>query len=266
MPMAIGGGGGIIGLIVIVLFNVLNSQLGGTQPATTDTFSTAAPSSNLAQRCNTSGAIDQYNDCYVVKSYNEINEVWDAQLGPSRYRHPQLVFFEQAAQTGCGNASSSVGPFYCPADESIYIDLGFLAELQKRFGANGRYAQTYIVAHEAGHHIQHLSGADRLAANARDSASQQRISIGTELQADCYAGVWSTQANRAGNYSIGEAELNEALTAAAAVGDDRIQAKTQGRVDPESWTHGSAQQRHDAFLTGYRAGQLEACASLLPAR
>ncbi len=265
MPIAIGGGGGIVGLIVIILFNVLSSQLGGSHPAATDTYSTAAPASSLAQRCNVSGAIEQYDDCYVVKSYNEINEVWDAQLGV-RYEHPQLVFFEQAAQTGCGNASSNVGPFYCPADQSIYIDLGFLAELQKRFGANGRYAQTYIVAHEAGHHIQHLAGADRLAANARDSAGQQRISIGTELQADCYAGVWSTQANRRGNYSIGEAELNEALNAAAAVGDDRIQAKTQGRVDPESWTHGSAQQRHDAFLTGYRAGTLEACASLLPTR
>ena len=173
------------------------------------------------------------------------------------------MFFEQAAGTGCGNASSSVGPFYCPADESVYIDLGFLAELQQRFGAQGRYAQTYIVAHEVGHHIQALRGTTQRVQSAR--GDQQALSIGTELQADCLAGAWSALANRAGNVRITERELDQALNAAAAVGDDRIQQKTQGRVNPEQWTHGSAAQRQDAFLTGYTSGEAARCDALVPA-
>lgn len=263
LPIALGGGGGLVTLILFLALNLLGSGDALPVAPSHDGGATTESREQLAQRCNTAGAIERYDDCHVVKSYNEVNEVWASSLGRD-YRQPGIVFFEQATSTGCGNASSSVGPFYCPADERMYFDLGFLNELQRRFGADGRYAQTYIVAHEVGHHLQHLQGTHERAAAARDRQAQQRLSIGIELQADCYAGAWSALANRAGNYSITEAELDQALNAAAAVGDDRIQERTQGRVDPEQWTHGSAEQRRSSFLTGYGAASLNACASLVP--
>ena len=164
-------------------------------------------------------------------------------------------------QTGCGTASSQVGPFYCPPDRSIFIDIGFLDQLQQEFGAEGRYAQAYIMAHEAGHHLQTLFGTEqkvRASQQARPNAANE-LSVAMELQADCYAGVWSRLADDRGNVSVGEAELDQAIGAAEAVGDDRIQQKTQGRVDPESWTHGSAEQRRQWFLTGRRSGDVNSC-------
>lgn len=263
LPIAIGGGGGALGIILYLAVQFLGGgDLASIVPTQVDTGAGAPAASDLRTRCNTAGAIEQYNDCYVVKSYNEINEVWSERL--MGYRPPRMVFFEQAVGTGCGNASSQVGPFYCPADESVYIDLGFLAELQSRFGAPGRYAQTYIVAHEVGHHIQQLRGTHDRVQSAR--GDQQALSIGMELQADCLAGAWSAIANRAGNVTITDRELDQALNAAAAVGDDRIQQQTQGRVNPEKWTHGSAAQRRDAFLTGYRSSDAASCDALLPLR
>lgn len=266
--VALGGGGlGIVGLVLVLLVNALTG--GSADPSLLANDSVLAQGAGettdqLHARCNSPGAIDQYDDCYVIKSYNEINEIWTAEFerrGAS-YRHPTLVFFEQATSTGCGTASSQVGPFYCPPDEAVFFDLGFLNALQREFGAQGRYAQTYIVAHEVGHHLQTLFGTERRVREAtqRASAEQQRAaSISVELQADCYAGVWSALANRAGNFAITERELEQALNAAAAVGDDRIQAKTQGRVDPESWTHGSSAQRREWFLVGYSSGEPDRC-------
>jgi predicted metalloprotease len=177
------------------------------------------------------------------------------------YRQPTLVFFEQGTQTGCGTASSQVGPFYCPPDEGVFFDLGFLEQLQRDFGAEGRYAQTYIAAHEVGHHIQTLLGTERQVRQAQQQnpSEQNALSVAMELQADCYAGVWSRLADDAGNFAITENELDQALNAAAAVGDDRIQQRTQGRVDPESWTHGSSEQRREWFLTGYNSGDMDQC-------
>jgi predicted metalloprotease len=267
IPIALGGGGGIAGLLLLILFQVLGGgNAASLVPSQVGTGGATESTEQLRQRCNSDGAIEQYDDCHVIKSYNELNEVWDAQFAQSGYRAPTLVFFEQGTQTGCGTASSQVGPFYCPADEGVYFDLGFLAELQQRFGAEGRYAQTYIIAHEVGHHLQHLMGAHEQAAAAaqRNPSQQQALAIGMELQADCYAGVWSALADRAGNVNLTERELDQALNAAAAVGDDRIQQKTQGRIDPESWTHGSAQQRRDAFLAGYQSADAARCRSFLP--
>ena len=265
-PIALGGGGlGIVGVIVVLLINVLGGGSGASLLSdNTSSQGTGETTAQLSARCNTAGAIDQHDDCYVIKSYNEINEVWATQFSGSTYEAPRLVFFEQGTSTGCGNASSDVGPFYCPADRSVYIDIGFLAALQKQFGAQGRYAQTYIVAHEVGHHLQTLTGTEARVRAAQGRGDAQALSIGVELQADCYAGAWSALANRAGNFSISERELDQAINAAAAVGDDRIQQKTQGRVDPESWTHGSSQQRRDAFLRGYQAANGSACTSLVP--
>jgi uncharacterized protein len=226
---------------------------------------TGGDTSDLATRCNTDGAIDRYDDCYLVKIYNEVNEVWTDEFARrgGDYRPPELAFFTQAVSTGCGQASSQVGPFYCPPDERIYIDIGFLDQLQQQFGAQGRYAQAYVLAHEAGHHLQSLLGTERKvrALQQAHPDQQNELSVGLELQADCYAGVWSRLAADRGNLTITDAELDQALGAAAAVGDDRIQQKTQGRVDPESFTHGSAASRRKWFSTGRSTGDLNACST-----
>jgi predicted metalloprotease len=266
-PIAIGGGGlGIVGLLVYLLVSVLG---GGTVDTTQlvpqdgQVQGEGAGTGDLETRCNTRGAIEQYDDCFLVKVYNEINEVWTDEFARAgeTYEQPGLTFFTQAVQTGCGTASSQVGPFYCPPDQSIFIDIGFLEQLQQQFGADGRYAQAYIMAHEAGHHLQTLFGTERQVRAAQQSNPGQAnaLSVAMELQADCYAGVWSRLADDRGNVSVGEAELDQAIGAAEAVGDDRIQQKTQGRVDPESWTHGSAQQRREWFLVGRQSGDVNRC-------
>ena len=267
-PIAVGGGGlGIVGLLIFVLVSVLG---GGNGVDTTQLVPQDGAvqgegdgTGDLEQRCNTDGAIEQYDDCFLVKVYNEINEVWTDEFARAgeTYQEPALTFFTQAVNTGCGQASSQVGPFYCPPDQSIYIDIGFLDQLQQQFGAEGRYAQAYILAHEAGHHLQTLFGTERKVRSAQqaDPGKQNELSIAMELQADCYAGVWSKLADDAGNVSVGDAEVQQAQDAAAAVGDDRIQKQTQGRVDKESWTHGSAAQRKQWFTTGRTSGDVNAC-------
>ena len=267
-PVAIGGGGlGIVGLIVFLLINVLGggSGIDTTQlvPQDGSVQGQGTGEGDLETRCNTAGAIDKYDDCFLVKVYNEINEVWTDEFARAgeKYEQPGLTFFTQAVNTGCGQASSQVGPFYCPPDQMIYIDIGFLQQLQQQFGALGRYAQAYILAHEAGHHLQTLFGTERKVRAAQQSqpSKQNELSVAMELQADCYAGVWSKLADDAGNVSIGDAEVQQAQDAAAAVGDDRIQQQTQGRVDKESWTHGSAAQRKQWFTTGRTTGDVNAC-------
>jgi uncharacterized protein len=264
--IALGGGGlGIVGVIVALLFNVL----GGGDPSQLQIPSGAAgqgtgeSTEQLSQRCNSEGAIDRDDDCYLIKVYNEINEVWTDEFARrgTDYRRPTLTFFEQGVQTGCGPASSQVGPFYCPPDQAVFIDIGFLDQLQREFGAEGRYAEAYILAHEVGHHIQTLTGTEPKvrAAQQRNPAQQNALSVRMELQADCYAGVWGRLADEKGNVAITEAELDQALDAAAAVGDDRIQAKARGRVDPESWTHGSAEQRRSWFSRGFKSGDVGRC-------
>jgi uncharacterized protein len=265
--LAVGGGGiGVVGLIIYILVQVLgggNVDTTGLVPQDGSVQEQSGGESDLETRCNTDGAIQKYDDCYLVKVYNEINEVWDAEFGRAgeTYEQPGLTFFTQAVSTGCGQASSQVGPFYCPPDRSIYIDIGFLDQLQQQFGAQGRYAQAYILAHEAGHHLQTLFGTERKVRSAQQAnpGQQNELSVAMELQADCYAGVWSKLADDAGNVSIGEAEVQQAQDAAAAVGDDRIQQQTQGRVDKESWTHGSAAMRKQWFTTGRTTGDVNAC-------
>lgn len=268
-PIAIGGGGvGIVGLLVYLLYAFVGG--GGTGASPGQLVPQGGPvqgqgggTGDLATRCNQEGAIEQYDDCFLVKVYNEINEVWTDEFSRAgeTYDQPGLTFFTQGVQTGCGTASSEVGPFYCPPDQGIYIDIGFLEQLQAQFGAEGRYAQAYIMAHESGHHLQTLFGTERQvrAAQQEDPDRANDLSVAMELQADCYAGVWSRLADERGNVSIGEAELDQAIGAAEAVGDDRIQQKTQGRVDPESWTHGSAEQRRTWFLTGRESGDVNSC-------
>jgi uncharacterized protein len=180
----------------------------------------------------------------------------------STYRPPTLVLFTDMVESACGYGSAAVGPFYCPGDEQVYIDLGFFHELSARFGAPGDFAQAYVLAHEIGHHVQNLLGlSDRVRA-ARSRAREEReinaLSVAMELQADCLAGVWGHHA-AAGRELLEEGDIEEGLRAAAAIGDDRIQRMATGRVSPESWTHGSSEQRARWFRKGLQGGSLAAC-------
>ncbi len=270
----VGGGGlGIVGLLAYLFFGVVGGgggggpTLGGTVPGSTSVNGAAASESReeLQRRCNTEGALDRYTDCRIIKVYNVADEVWQDEFARRgvEYRPPRLAFFGRATNTGCGQASASTGPFYCPADERIYFDLDFLGQLQERFGAEGEFAQAYIVAHEFGHHIQRITGTEQRVRQLQQQnpAQHNAASVRLELQADCYAGVWSTLADRRGEDGIAlrEQDIAEAIDAAEAVGDDNIQRTTQGRVDPESWTHGSSQDRREWFLRGLRSADVTAC-------
>jgi predicted metalloprotease len=188
--------------------------------------------------------------------------VWARELpqqhGPA-YRKARLVLFWDETHSACGEAGAQMGPFYCPGDEKVYIDLGFYRELASRFGAPGEFAQRYVIAHEVGHHIQTLLGTERKvrAAQQRNPAEQNHLSVKMELQADCYAGIWAHTGEE--RHILSEGDIEQGLRAAAAVGDDSIQKAATGRVSPESWTHGSAKQRMYWFRRGYDSGRLEDC-------
>jgi hypothetical protein len=188
------------------------------------------------------------------------NAVFEGDVGRP-YREPRLVLFSGAVDSGCGFAQAAVGPFYCPRDARVYIDLDFYDELQQRFGAPGDFAQAYVIAHEVGHHVQNLLGiSGRVQAEQRGAGpdAANELSVRLELQADCLAGVWANHTERA-KQVLERGDVEEALGAAAAVGDDRIQKQTQGYVVPESFTHGSARERVRWFRRGFDAGSLEAC-------
>jgi len=175
------------------------------------------------------------------------------------YRHAKLVLFTDAIDTGCGRSSAAIGPFYCPADEHAYIDLSFYRELRERFGAPGDFAQAYVLAHEVGHHVQDLLGLEEQFRRAQEGRPSQAkaLSVRFELQADCFAGVWAHSTQQRNILEAGDVE--EAMAAAAAVGDDRIQKEATGRVNPETWTHGSSRQRMQWFKTGLTSGRIPDC-------
>jgi predicted metalloprotease len=179
---------------------------------------------------------------FVEFVFDDVQRSWARQI--DGYRDARLVLFRQSTRSGCGTATAAVGPFYCPADRKVYIDLGFYDELRKKLGAPGDFAQAYVIAHELGHHVQNTLGI----INARSRTDQ----IHVELQADCLAGAWAKDAERRGELEMGD--LDEALNAATQIGDDTLQRKEQGYVQPETWTHGSSQQRHDSFRSGYDRG------------
>jgi predicted metalloprotease len=198
---------------------------------------------------------------FVSFVLDDVQDTWtrEFQEAGRRYDRTKLVLFTDAVRSGCGYAEAAMGPFYCPADQKVYIDLGFYQELRQRFGAPGDFAQAYVIAHEMGHHVQNILGLEERmrAAQRRDPDRAKALSVRFELQADCLAGVWahSTQQRRI----LEAGDVEEALAAAAAVGDDRIQKQATGRVNPETWTHGSSQQRMQWFNTGLQNGRVQEC-------
>jgi predicted metalloprotease len=192
----------------------------------------------------------------------DINDFWEqrfAQAGGEPYRRAIVNVFDDAVRTGCGDATSAVGPFYCPADEQVYLDVEFFRDLAQRFQAPGDFAQAYVVAHEIGHHVQNITGINDQVERARqaDPGRANELSIRVELQADCLAGVWGHSTYERGILESGD--LEEGLAAAAAVGDDRIQSQATGSINPETWTHGSSEQRTEWFRRGFESGDPASC-------
>jgi predicted metalloprotease len=193
----------------------------------------------------------------------DTEDTWSALFtrAGARYEPPKLVLFSGVVRSACGMAQAAMGPFYCPRDQKVYIDLSFYRDLRERFGAPGDFAQAYVIAHEVGHHVQTLLGVSQQVHEAQQRVSQSEgnaLSVMLELQADCYAGVWAHHADRA-RQVLERGDVEEGLNAAAAIGDDRIQSQTQGTVVPESFTHGSSQQRVEWFRRGLEHGDLERC-------
>ncbi|MEU6737689.1 KPN_02809 family neutral zinc metallopeptidase [Streptosporangium sandarakinum] len=252
--LAVGGGAaGIIALIVALIFGVNPGNItGGEDPAPVNS------GSNLASECKTGQDADQNEQCRIVGVVNSIQDYWPEVV--QNYTPAKTVMFSGQVNTGCGAADASVGPFYCPADQRVYLDLSFFDELQSRFGAKGGpFAQAYVVGHEYGHHVQNLLGTNAKAQGDRQGPESGSVRL--ELQADCYSGAWAKNAYKTGLFAepFSQTDIEEAISAASAVGDDSIQKRTQGRIDPEGFTHGTSAQRVKWFTTGYESGDPNKC-------
>lgn len=255
MGMALPIGGGIGGLVLVLLISALT----GTNPID---IINSAPSSS--ESVGTAGSESLENDPqaqFVSVVLKSTEEVWGEvfrQRGAG-YQDPRLVLFTDATQSACGVGQSAMGPFYCPVDQKVYLDLSFFRDLDTRFGAPGDFAQAYVVAHEVGHHVQNLLGMERQVRQAQQQRPDQAnaLSVRMELQADCYAGVWGHAAAQKGMLEVDD--VDEGLRAAASIGDDRIQRQSGGVVHPESFTHGSSEQRVQWFRRGLQSGDPNQC-------
>ena len=249
----IGGGG--VGMLLIVL---AVSCLTGTNPlALLQMAEQASP--QQTQETPTGAPTGDPAAEFVAVVLGDTEETWTRifQSMGRRYQEPVLVLFEGSVQSACGGASSASGPFYCPADQKVYLDLSFFRELDQRFGAPGDFAQAYVVAHEVGHHVQNLLGINRQMHDAQQGQGQagaNRLSVALELQADCFAGIWGHHASR--KQLLDDGDVEEGLAAAAAIGDDRL---TKGRVSPDSFTHGTSAERARWLRQGLSSGDVNSC-------
>lgn len=272
LPIPRGKGGKTSGLMLIIVivgalfFNVdLSALLGGggglgglTSPATQ---SGTQPLT----------ATDKEKGEFVAVVLGDTEDTWNRifREGGQDYPEPKLVLFRGAVRTACGQASSAVGPFYCPGDKQVYIDLSFFDQLSQRFGAPGDFAQAYVIAHEVGHHVQTITGVSNKVRKAQAGASKKEsnaLQVRMELQADCFAGLWAHNIKTSKNVTLEEGDIDEALRAANAIGDDALQRKASGRVVPDSFTHGSSEQRKRWFRVGYEQGSYQACDTFAASR
>ena len=252
--------GGGLGLIVIIIIAVLL----GADPSKllSDISSTGVDQSSYYEQQPISGEDQELAD-FVSVVLADTEDTWTeifAQYNGS-YREPTLVLFSGAVESACGYAQSAVGPFYCPGDQKVYIDLSFYRDLKNRYNAPGDFAQAYVIAHEVGHHVQNLLGISEQVYKAQQRSSQteaNKLSVMQELQADCFAGVWAHNAHES-RQILEEGDIEEGLNAASSIGDDRLQRQAQGHVTPDSFTHGSSAQRVRWFKKGLDSGDIEAC-------
>ena len=258
-----GGGVSVLGIVIYLAFQLLGGGGGGGGFAVDDPFSGTA---RAPENRPIPASQDPDRDLKDFSAYVFTNtqKTWEATIGP-RYEHAKLVLFSGGVNTGCGSASSAVGPFYCPPDKRVYLDLSFYRDMTGKLGARGGdFAWAYVIAHEMGHHVQEELGTnDRVDQLRRDEpSSANALSVRTELQADCYAGVWAHAVFTAGDLEDGD--IDEALRAASAVGDDRLQRAATGTIRPDTFTHGTSQQRSKWFRTGYKGGEPAACDTFSP--
>ncbi len=258
LPVTLGGGGGIVAIIVILAFVLLSGGggLGDLGSLQGQTVGPSGQAGDLSQECQTGADANTREDCRILAVVNSVQAYWSKTQ--RNYTPTKTRFFTGSIETGCGAASSAVGPFYCPNDKYVYIDLGFFDQLTSQLGARGGpLAEAYVLAHEYGHHVQDLAGT---LDSAGHGTGAQGAQVRVELQADCFAGLWVGHAIDTGFVEdVTRQDVSDALDAAAAVGDDRIQQRTQGRVSPETWTHGSSEQRQSWFVRGIEGTGPQSC-------
>ena len=264
------GGGGLGTLVLLALFFLLGGGGGGPAPAPQNQgqgqhSGQGSEGFDLAQ-CQREGAVNEIAECRAAATADSLNKIWSGVLPEQAnvdYSMPSMQMFKNDVQTGGGFATADTGPFYCPRDKTIYLDVSFYDQLEQLGGSDGSLSQMYVVAHEWGHHIQNLEGT--LGLSDYNNPGEDSAAVAIELQADCYAGVWASRADKGDDAMlepITEEQVKQAVQTARAIGDDHIQEQSGREVNPDAWTHGSSEQRQKLFLAGYQSGSLAKCDTL----